>query len=106
MQANSYGTYDDNDEWIECKKCRYPMLPLRDYEVQTVSEFPAIEGEGLTFIFFGLTWFVIQTAYKFLVGLVTFGVRKKQLAQYKVDYLPQFPNSLVCPKCQNLKKRK
>lgn len=90
-----------NDEWVECPRCRYPMLPLRSYEIEKVAEYPSIEADGVTFLLWGWMVFVGQIVYHFLAGLFTFEARKKKLVQVKRDILPRFPNSLVCPKCLN-----
>jgi len=108
MQRDTGGSWNENgieDEWIACPTCRYPMLPLRTYELQKVSEFPAVEADGWTFFFFGWIIFVAQIAYHFLTGLFTFEARKRKLAQAKRDILPRFPNSIVCPQCINVVKR-
>ena len=108
MQSNTGGLWNENgidDEWVACPACRYPMLPLRTYEIQKISEAPSIEADGVTFLLWGWTIFVAQIAYHFIVGLCTFESRKRKLAQAKRDILPRFPNSLVCPQCLNIEKR-
>ncbi len=110
MQSNfgesSWNDYDANDEWIECNQCRYPMLPLRSFEIQKIAEFPAVEADGVTFLIWGWTIFVAQIISRFLAGLITFGARKKKLAQAKAEILPRFPNSLICPQCLATVKRR
>lgn len=98
-------TYDTDNDWVECPKCRYVMLELADFELQRMSEYPAIEADGLTFILWGWAVFVGQIVYQYVVGLATFGARKAKLAQAKADVLPRFPGSLVCPKCLTVVKR-
>jgi hypothetical protein len=89
------------NEWVECPKCRSVMLPLRDYDIQTASEFPSVGAELWEFLVFGWIVFV----YNFAVGLLGFGGQKARLAKQKKDFLPAFPNSLICPRCFYVLKR-
>lgn len=86
---------DLQNEWIECPHCRSVMLPLREYEIQRSSEFPAVEAELWEFLLWGWMAFVSN----FVCALIGFGGRKATLAKQKQDILPRFPNSLVCPRC-------
>lgn len=86
--------YDQN-EWVECPQCHSVMVSLSEYEIRSSSEFPAIEGDLLGFLIWG--WWIF--VYNFVLGLIGFGGRKAQLAKRKKEVLPQFPQSLVCPRC-------
>ena len=88
-------THDEQNEWVECPRCRSVMSSLRDYELRSASEFPAIEAEFWEFFLWG--WMAYM--YNFAVGLLTYGGRKARLAKQKRDVLPRFPQSLVCPRC-------
>ena len=94
-------TQDSRNEWVECPQCRSVMTPLREYEIQSSSEFPAVEAEAWEFFLWGWMAFV----YNFLIGLVTYGGRKARLAKQKRDVLPRFAHSLVCPRCLYVQRR-
>ena len=103
---SQWGSDDTRDEWVLCPNCRHVMLELRDYEIQTSGEYPAIEADGVTFFLWGWTVFLCQIAWRFLSGLVTFRSRQRKLAKLKADLLNHFPNSLVCPQCLGTIKRR
>lgn len=86
---------DPQNEWVECPQCHSVMFPLREYELPSSSEFPAVEAELWEFLLWG--WAVY--AINFIVGLLGYGGRKAKLAQQKQEVLPRFPHSLVCPRC-------
>lgn len=92
---------DNPHEWVECPDCHSPMTPLRDFEISSSSEFPAVEAEMWEFLLWGWIIFVIN----FVVGLLGFGGRKRKLSQLKRDVLPRFPHSLVCPRCLSVQRR-
>jgi len=92
---------DARHEWVECPQCRSPLLPLREYEIQRSSEFPAVEAEAWEFFVWGWGIFV----YNFLLALAGYEGRKRRLAAQKRDALPRFPNSLVCPRCLSVARR-
>ena len=89
---------DARDEWAECPKCRSVLLPLRQYEINKSSEFPAVEAEAWEFFVWGWGIFV----YNFLTALVTYEGRRRHLEALKRSALPRFPNSLVCPRCLSI----
>ena len=77
------------------------MLPLEKYEIQKSSESPSADAEWWEIIAFG--WMVI--IYNYVFDLFTYEGRKRKMAQLKRDVLPQFPNSLVCPRCLHVVKK-
>lgn len=93
--------YGERDEWMECPRCRSVMLPLREFEIQSASDFPAIEAEWWEFLIWGWMAFV----YNFAFGLLTYGARKGKIAALKRDTLPRFPNTLICPRCLSVVRR-
>lgn len=92
---------DDRDEWVECPHCRSVMLPLRDYEITSLSEFPVVECE----LWEWFVWGWMALAFHFLLGLATYSGRKTRLAQQKYSLLPRFPRSLICPRCLAVQSR-
>ena len=101
LNDNLDANQPDRNEWVECPKCRSVMLPLGDYDIQTASEFPSVGAELWEFLVFGWIVFI----YNFAVGLLGFGGQKARLAKQKKDFLPAFPNSLICPRCFYVLKR-
>jgi hypothetical protein len=99
-------TGEVNEEWVECARCHYPMLPLNGFEVQAVSEMPQVEFDWIFLLFFGWTLFVGKIVVNCVSGMLTFEKRKREILAAKSALLPQYPNSLVFPKCQNIVKRK
>ncbi len=95
------GYADARDEWTECPKCRAVMLPLREYEINRSSEFPAVEAEAWEFFVWGWGIFV----YNFLLALATYEGRRRRLEALKRGALARFPNSLVCPRCLSIATR-
>lgn len=93
--------YDRQDEFVACPACRSWMLPLKDYEIQKSSESPTAGAEWHEFLLWG--WWAFVANY--IHDLLTYEGRKKKLAQQKKEILPQFPNSLVCPRCLHVTKR-
>ena len=92
--------YDRQDD-VPCPACRSWMLPLSRYEIQKSSESPAVGAEWYEFLLWGWWAFVYNYAY----DLLTYAERQKKLAQQKSEVLPQFPNSLICPRCLHVTKR-
>ena len=93
--STKFGEQYNQNEWIECPQCRSVMISLSEYEIQSASEFPSIEGDLLGFILLG--WWIF--VYNFVIGFIGFGGRKAKLAKQKKEVLTQFPQSLVCPRC-------
>ncbi len=77
------------------------MLPLKEHEIQKCSESPSVGAEWWEFLIWGWAAFV----YNFIFDSFTYEGRKQKLAQQKAGVLPQFPRSLVCPKCLHVLKR-
>lgn len=78
------------------------MLPLKDYELQKSSESPTVGAEPWEFLLWG--WWAFVANY--VADLFTYEGRKRKLAEQKQDVLPNFPNSLVCPRCLHIIKRR
>ena len=93
--------YDDANEWRTCPQCATGMLPLHSYEIQKASESPTVGADMWEFIMWGWWAFV----YNYVNDLVTYGSRKRKLAETKAATLPHFPRSLVCPRCLYILKR-
>ena len=93
--------YDKQDEFVNRPECRSFMLPLKDYEIQKSSESPTVGAELWEFLVWGWWAFV----YNYVYDLFTYEGRKRKLAQQKQELLPQFSNSLVCPRCLHVVKR-
>jgi hypothetical protein len=91
----------DSPEETPCPNCRTWMLPLERYEIQKSSESPSVEAEWWEIVVFG--WSVL--VYNYIYDLFTYEGRKRKMAQLKRDVLPQFPGSLVCPRCLHVVKR-
>lgn len=77
------------------------MMPLKDYEIQKSSEEASVGAEWWEFLIWGWWAFI----YNFIYDALTYESRKRKLAQQKQTILPQFPNSLVCPRCLHVTKR-
>ena len=92
---------DASDEWKPCPQCPGVLLPLRDYEIQKSSESPGVGADVGEFLLFGWWAFILN----FVDDAWSFGGRKKRLAALKAEVLPQFPRSLVCPRCLHVVKR-
>ena len=101
MTNNNPRAYDAKAEWIECPHCHNVTLPLADYQISNASESPDVSASGLEFLLFG--WWAF--ALNFLADVFSLGGRKTKLAHLKAEILPQFPRSLVCPRCLNVIKR-
>ncbi len=93
--------YDSPGEMIPCPECHAWMLPLKSYEIPGSTESAGIGAEPLEFLLWGWWAFV----YNYVYDHFTFENRKKKLLELKRQTLPQFPNSLVCPRCLHLNKR-
>jgi len=94
-------SYDRPEEWLNCSQCHTYMLPLKDYEISRASEAPSAEAEWWEFLLFG--WWVF--AFNYVYGFFTFEGRKRKLAQQQAEILPEFPNSMICPRCLHVVKR-
>lgn len=92
--------YDRQDD-VKCPSCQSWMLPLGQYELQKSSESPTVGAEWYEFLLWG--WWIFVANY--ISDLFTYEGRKRKLAQQKAEILPQFPNSLVCPRCLHVTKR-
>ncbi|HEX8464305.1 MAG TPA: hypothetical protein VF627_06785 [Abditibacterium sp.] len=88
------------EEWITCSNCATPMLPLRDYDIHK-SESPGVGMELWEFLLFGFWALLFNYVYDFF----TLKGRVAKLGELKAQVLPQFPNSQVCPRCLEIKKR-
>lgn len=86
--------YDRNDQWVPCPKCDGYLLPLRDYEIKSSSEDHDFNDAGGW-----LLWGIWSPVANFLDEWITVKARRKRLDKIKAEVLPQFPQSLVCPKC-------
>ena len=93
--------YDRRDEDVACSECHSWMLPLDKYEIQKASESPTVGAELWEFLLWGWPVFVAN----YISDLFTYEGRKKKLAQQKLEILPAFPNSMVCPRCLHVTKR-
>ena len=97
------GDYDSSgDEWITCPVCRSDTYLLATYELPSSSEFPAVEVDLWELILWG--W--VPMVGNFIIGLMTYSSRKTKLAALKHQILPRFPNSLVCPRCLAVTRRR
>jgi len=77
------------------------MLPLKDYNVES-SERPSLgDVEPWEFILWGWMAFV----YNYLYDSITYKSRQKKVEALHTDILPNFPNSLICPRCLHVIKR-
>lgn len=101
MRNSNPRAYDPVDEWIECPKCRNVTVPLKDFEISEASEGPTASADAVDFWLFGLWAFAIN----YFAEAFSFGGRRAKLRQLKRDVLPQFPHSLVCPRCLNVIER-
>jgi hypothetical protein len=79
------------------------MLPLNNYEIQKASESPTVGADMWEFIMWGWWAFV----YNYVNDLVTYGSRKRKLAETKAATLPTVPTQpgMVCPRCLYILKR-
>jgi hypothetical protein len=78
------------------------MLPLNTYEIQSSSENPGVGAEPDEVFLYGWWAYV----YNYLYDLFTLKERQRKLAQLKAEILPRSPNSLVCPKCLDIRERR
>ena len=91
--------YDPRHENVVCSECHASMLPLKDFEIQTSSESPSIDGDDFDF-----TWWGIGNGIcNYIFGWFAFAWRKVKLARRKRQVLPLFPDSWVCPRCLHVK---
>jgi hypothetical protein len=97
---------DSTDEWHECRPCHYSMLKLREYEISNLSDAPALEPSESEFFFFGWAVYVWGIVLRYAWGTIGLVYRKRKLAQEKSNVLPAYPNSLVCPKCLRVERRR
>lgn len=92
--------YTGANEMVPCPECRSWMLPLQEYEVQKTDS-PSIDAEWWEFLMHGWMAFVGNYIY----DMCTYEGRKRKLATKKETVLPQYPNSLVCPRCVQILQR-
>lgn len=92
----------DGDEWVTCRNCGYPMLPLKSYEIQSSSETPGVGADDSEVMLFGWWAYV----YNYLYDLFTLKEREQKLARRKAEVLPRSPNALVCPACLEVRERR
>ena len=102
MINNDPRAHDPADEWIECPKCRNVTVRLDDYQISEAAEGPALGADWIEFLIFGWVIFVAN----YIMELFSFGGRKSKLAKLKAEILPNFPNSLVCPRCLHVIERR
>lgn len=93
--------YDGQDDVVPCPECHAFMLPLQGYEISKSVEAPVVSAELWEFLLWG--WWAFASNY--LWGALTLKGRLSKLAQQKAEVLPQFPRSLVCPKCLHIIRR-
>lgn len=94
--------YDNRDELVACPECHTYMVPLKDYDMSSPGESPAVGAEPWEFIIWGWMAFV----YNYIYDLFTHKGRLEKLTRHKKEILPEYPNSLVCPGCLSVTKKK
>jgi len=77
------------------------MVPLKDYDMNSAGESPAMSAEPWEFILWG--WMVFF--YNYVYDLFTYKSRMAKLQQQKQAVLPHYPNSLICPACLHVIKK-
>ena len=101
MINNDPRSYDARDEWLDCPQCRAATVLLANYEISDAGYDPASHSDLPQFLWFG--W--LTYALDYVSELFSFGGRESKLARLKRETLPQFPRSLVCPRCLHVIKR-
>ena len=86
---------------VSCPNCQGWMLPLDEYEICKNSEVPEMNADAVEFGILG--WWAYP--FNYIYDLFTLKGRQEKLAKQKQEILPQFPNSLVCTRCLQIKKR-
>jgi len=73
------------------------MLALKKFEGDSSRDAPGF-GDDTNYRVWG-SWGILYDIFKSLTKGADLQRRRKQVARLKVEILPKFPNSMICPQC-------
>jgi|GEM_PF-1448511 hypothetical protein len=105
-----YGIADNS--WSPCPDCRTPLVELDGYDRVVGNDSAVYDGDDYAngpFFFFSYSRLFLMWLMSAIAGL--FGGAHITLKEQKVKrlcrtVLPQYPNSLICPRCLFVTKRR
>lgn len=75
------------------------MLPLRDFTPDQIGQSTQMESvEWYEFVLIGWYSFLANWVY----NLFTLASRKQRLEAIHREVLPEYPNSVICPRCMHV----
>lgn len=104
MRVNfDVGTEEDDESYVLCKRCKYPMVELARYDV--MNEIPGSEAPGVReYVWGGEEWIVLR--WLGIVFVSAWWWVKLRIKGWRLNrVLRQHPRTLICGNCGALWKR-
>ena len=91
----------------QCPECLYPMLKLSDYDGDCSLDAPGFNSSDARDFPFGFheLAFIFDILRDVGSGLRNLA-RRRKVKKLRLEILPQWPQTLVCPHCLHLRKER
>lgn len=99
--------FEDAEQDVWCPKCRRLMVPLSSYEPTALDTSPGIDQPDAYDFALGIWDEKVELSLiATIIGYPLFWLKRWQVKRLKQKWLPNFPQTLVCPACLTVLPRK